>query len=105
MNTIYDIEKIYFSNFHSIFNKLLNILNLNKKNIKKNKNILIKIIELNSKMNEIELLINDIIVDITKNNNDFDTDSIILLDDYNKDKSTINAFLPYMFLYRMKLDN
>ena len=71
MNSLYDIEQLYFSNLQSIFYKMLNNIK-HTKNKNKNKNIdkntIIKLLELNKNISNIELLINDINIDLIKSN-------------------------------------
>ena len=108
---IYEFEKIYFSNLQSNLDKLLNHL---KNNEIKNKNILQKILEFNSKINDIELFINDlkylIIKEKTNENNLFlenkliNNDSNNFIDSYDKNNLVMKKFLPYILFYRLYLD-
>jgi hypothetical protein len=112
MNSLYDIEQIYFSNLQSIFYKMLNnIKHTKNKNI--DKNTIIKLLELNKTISNIELLINDINIDLIKskksNKSNIDLEETNkkynnIITDYKKDDIVLKKFIPYVLLYRMYLD-
>ena len=112
MNSLYDIEQIYFSNLQSIFYKMLNnIKHTKNKNI--DKNTIIKLLELNKNISNIELLINDINIDLIKSNKsnksnidleETDKKYNNIITEYKKDDIVLKKFIPYVLFYRMYLD-
>jgi HSP90 family molecular chaperone len=97
MNELYEIQKNRFSEFHSQYNKFLNML-LTKDNLENE--TLYKILELNSNMN---LLINNLI-DIEHNFIKDNVDYKDKLKEYNENEEIFKKFLPFIFMYKMTLN-
>ena len=97
MNELYEIQKNRFSEFHSQYNKFLNML-INKDKL--DNNTLYKILELNSNMN---LLINNLI-DIEHNFIKDNVDYKDKLKEYNENEEIFKKFLPFIFMYKMTLN-
>jgi hypothetical protein len=100
---IIDLEKNNFSEFHSEFNKLLHNVNICDKNLDITN--ISKLSNINKELLNLTNLIKDFNLSIKKNNNqELDINSINKLKSFDKDKKTINSFLPYMLYYRMIID-
>ena len=97
MNELYEIQKNRFSEFHSQYNKFLNML-LTKDNLENE--TLYKILELNSNIN---LLINNLI-DIEHNFIKDNVDYKDKLKEYNENAEIFKKFLPFIFMYKMTLN-
>ena len=97
MNELYEIQKNRFSEFHSQYNKFLNML-LTKDNLENE--TLYKILELNSNIN---LLINNLI-DIEHNFIKDNVDYKDKLKEYNENEEIFKKFLPFIFMYKMTLN-
>ena len=102
---IINLEKVYFSNLQSSFDKFLSdFKNTKKLNINKSK--LVELLELNKKINELELYIDKLRYKIKKNNqldkNNIDNSEYI--ENYEKDRESINKILPLLIYYRMTKD-
>lgn len=98
MNELYDIQKTRFSEFHSQYNKFLAMI---KTKDKLDNKTLFKILELNSNIN---LLINNLIDiehDFIKNDINYKDK----LKEYNENEEIFKKFLPFIFMYKMSLNN
>jgi len=103
---IIGIEKAFFSGLHSEFDKLLNLLSKNNKNIE-GKSLLDTLLLINKQIIELENSINHLnnelrIETILKNEENEKT--IDTVNNYSKDIETINKFKPLMIYYRLLLD-
>ena len=104
IENIKNIQKMYFSNLQSNFDKLLN--KMDKSNIIQNRNLLIKLIKLKELFNNLDVFIDEINNDInhTKKNN-LDKELEVELYNYNHNEEIIQTFIPYMIAYSFYLDS
>jgi hypothetical protein len=101
-----NIEKNYFSEFHSNFSRFLNnINNINNKDL--NGDTLKKIIIINKKILEINNLLETINYKYNKNkkkNIEINIDIDSELENYEKNDKSIKNFLPFLMYYRFLLE-
>ena len=102
---IINLEKVYFSNLQSSFDKFLSDLK-NTKKLNINKSNLVELLELNKKINELELYIDKLRYNIIKNNKKCqkNSDNNDYIENYEKDRESINKILPILIYYRMTKD-
>ena len=98
MEDLYEIQKNRFSEFHSQYNKFLNML---KTKDKFDNKTLFKILELNNNMNMLINNLIDIEHDFIKDNTDFEDK----LKEYNENEEIFKKFLPLIFMYKMSLNS
>lgn len=97
MNELHEIQINRFSEFHSQYNKFLNML-LNKDKL--DNDTLYKILELNSNMNLLITNLIDIEHNFIKDNVDYKDK----LKEYNENEEIFKKFLPFIFMYKMTLN-
>lgn len=98
---IHEIQKNYFSNTHSSFDKFLK--NIKNKNNLSNNNLK-KIIILNKKMLEINNILDDINYEINKTKPKLSINVEKELIEYENNDRAVKQFLPYMMYYRFIMD-
>ena len=102
MTNLIDLEIGLFSNLHSEFQKLINVLD-NHPN-KCGQESLKKIILLNEQMRILENMIYELKMDKLRNSNKIDEHKTNeLIDDYDKDQKVLEYFKPFMIYYRFLL--
>ena len=101
-NDLIEIEKVYFSNTHRNFDRLIKNLK-NKKNIS-NENLK-KLIILNKKMLEINNLLEEVNYNIDKKKNKCSINIDKELENYEKNDKAISSFLPYIMYYRFLMES
>jgi len=101
MTNLIDLEIGLFSNLHSEFQKLINVLDNHPNKCKEES--LKKIILLNEQMRILENMIYELKIDIYSNRKSNISISKEL-EDYEKDQLVIDKFKPFMLYYRCMLD-
>jgi len=114
ISEIVNIEKLNFSNIHSEFDKFIKVLN-NKNNLTNES--LEKIIILNKQMQEITTNLMELKYSLEKpdgknnsknnsknNRKNNSKNNSKNIEDYEKNETAINAFLPYIFYYRFMMN-
>ena len=109
ISEIVNIEKLNFSNIHSEFDKFIKVLN-NKNNLTNES--LEKIIILNKQMQEITTNLMELKYSLEKpdgknnrknNRKNNSKNNRKNIEDYEKNETAINTFLPYIFYYRFMM--
>ena len=104
LNTQYNLTKNLSNNLHSDFDKLFNLLN-SIENME-NKEILLRILKINSSINNLQNEIHDLKIQLLKSKNKtiVSNDITELLSDEIKDNLVLEYFKPLIIYYRMLLD-
>ena len=103
MKKVIEYETKVMDDFNDIFNDLLESLGNN--NINDKYYLIDRIKNINDQIDDIKNTINNLLIDMHKNNDDISDKELNRRNDDIKSKKILTAFFPQMFLYSMFLND